>query len=187
MLSVLVSLVFAAGLFIFITVLSTRGSGVPSFFGYSFLNVSTGSMQAAYPVGTIVVTKKTDITELRIGDVISFYSKDPVIKGLPNTHRVFSIGVDENGKTCLTTKGDSNSIADTYPVYEEDMIGKVVGSIESVGKILNIVNNRYLFFVFLIVPLAVIVVFELRNLSKLAKRKEEEQKPENTEPPQTLE
>lgn len=167
--SILVFLIFSLGLFVFVTVLLTKGEGVPNFFGYSFMNVKTESMVPAYPVGTVVITKKIEIEKLKAGDVISFYSEDPIIKGIPNTHRIFSAEKNESGKIYFITKGDNNSDIDKYPVYEKDLIGKVQGSIGSAGKVLAMLKNRYIFFFLFIIPLTVIMVFEFRNLTKLIK------------------
>ena len=176
--SVLVFLIFAAGIFVFVTVLISKTHGVPDFLGYSFLNVSTSSMVPTYPVGTVVITKKVEAGEIKAGDVISFYSSDPEIKGIPNTHRIVSIQKDKEGKIYYITKGDNNSEADKFPVYPKDLIGKVEGSIGSVGKILDKLQNRYVMFFLLIVPLVIIVLFELKNMAKLIKHGDEGDKPE---------
>jgi signal peptidase I len=172
--SVLIALVFGFSLFVFITVIVNWGSGVPNFYGYSFLNVSTPSMEPAYPVNSILITKKTDMSELAVGDVISFYSEDPAIYGKPNTHRIISKGVNEAGKTYFVTKGDNNPVSDRYLVYEDKVIGRVQGSVASAGKLLGKINNRYTLFFLLIVPLGVVVFFEIRHIKKLFKAKETE-------------
>jgi len=176
--SALIFLIFAAGLFVFITVLVSWKSGVPNFLGYSFMSVSTPSMVPTYPVGTVVITKKVDINKLKVGDVISFYSDDPAIFGIPNTHRIVTIGINEVNRKFFITKGDNNPVADTYPVYGDKVIGKVEGSIGSVGKIISKVKNRYVMFFLLVVPLAVIMAFELKNITKLIKRGDDDTKPD---------
>jgi len=167
--SVLVFLIFAAGLFVFISVIMSSRSGVPNLLGYSFFSVKTSSMVPTYPVGSVVITKKVNTNTLKAGDVITFYSDDPIISGIPNTHRIIAIGKDKEGKTYFITKGDNNPTADKYPVYEAKVIGKVQGSIGSLGSILGKFKNRYAMFFLLIVPIVLIVVFELKNITKLIK------------------
>ncbi|HZK39868.1 MAG TPA: signal peptidase I, partial [Clostridia bacterium] len=121
--SVLIFLIFGLSLFVFITVLVNWGSGVPSFYGYSFLSVTTPSMDPLYPVGSVVITKKGDTKDLAVGDVISFYSEDPAIYGKPNTHRILEIRTNASNKTYFITKGDNNPIADYYTVDEDKVIG----------------------------------------------------------------
>lgn len=167
--SVLIFLIFGLSLFVFITVLVNWGSGVPSFYGYSFLSVTTPSMDPLYPVGSVVITKKGDTKDLAVGDVISFYSEDSAIYGKPNTHRILEIRTNASNKTYFITKGDNNPIADYYTVDEDKVIGKVQSSIGSVGKLLAKVKNRYVLFFLLIVPLSAVMFFEVRHLKKVLK------------------
>jgi signal peptidase len=132
-------------------------------------------MEPAYPVGSILVTKKIDADELVVGDVISFYSKDPSIYGKPNTHRIESKGLDGENRLYFITKGDNNPIEDRFWVYEDSIIGKVSGSIPVVGKVMNKINNRVVLFFLLIVPLFVVLFFEMGHIKKLIKGKEKEQ------------
>lgn len=165
--NVLVILIFCFSLFVFVTVLANWGSGVPSFYGYSFLSVRTASMEPVYKVGSVIITKEIDTAELKIGDVISFYSDDPAIYGTPNTHRIVSIGTNEVDKTYFVTKGDNNPIADRYRVYADKVIGRVQGNIGLAGKILSIFKNRIVIFFILIVPLVLVFLFEAKNIKKL--------------------
>ena len=171
--SVLVILIFVFSLFVFVTVLANWGSGVPSFYGYSFLSVSTPSMEPLYPVGSVVITKKTAIKDFVVGDVVSFYSDDPAILGKPNTHRIIEIATKSGNITYFVTKGDNNPIADNYKVSEDKVIGKVQGSIGSLGKILGKIKNRYVLFFLLIVPLTVVMLLEIKNLKKVLKSDDE--------------
>ncbi|MEI6580266.1 MAG: signal peptidase I [Eubacteriales bacterium] len=177
--NVLIFLTFSFGLFVFITVITTKGDGVPNFLGYSFLSVSTPSMVPTYPVGTIVITKKVKTIELKVGDVISFYSEDPAILGFPNTHRIVSIDKNKFGQTSFVTKGDNNPIADSYPVFDSKVIGKVTGSISSAGNILSKLKNRFVLFFLLVVPLVMIMMFELKNITKLLRQGNEDTPPES--------
>lgn len=172
--NVLIYFVFGLSLFVFITVIFNRDSGVPSFYGFSFLSVSTPSMEPTYPVDSILIIQKTDVNELAAGDVISFYSNDPAIYGQPNTHRIESKGIDGENKLFFITKGDNNIFADRYRVYEDKIIGKVRSSIPTAGKLLGKINNRYALFYLLIVPLIIVVFFEIRHIKKLFQTKDTE-------------
>ena len=183
---VLVFLVFVAGLFVFATAITTGRNGVQNFFGYSFLNISTQSMDPVYPVGTVVITRKADPAVLKTGDVISFYSLDPDILNLPNTHRIYAVEKSDTGELQFITKGDNNPVPDSYPVDSGRIIGVVTGSVKSVGKVINVFNNRYVLFFVFIVPLFIFAAIEVANIGKIVKRKdsEPEDKPsgqENTE------
>lgn len=169
--TVFIFLVFIAGLFVFATAIATGGDGVQSIFGYSFLSISTPSMEPVYPVGTVVLTRKADPNALKTGDVISFYSQDPVIQNLPNTHRIIAIEKMPDSKLQFVTKGDNNAAPDSYLVKSDRIIGVVTGSVKSVGKVINILKNRYVLFVVFIIPLFVIVVKEVANIGKIINKK----------------
>ena len=68
------ALSFIFGLTIFISVLRANKGEVPSVFGFSVLRLQTGSMEPEYKTGSVIVAKKTDADDLKVGDVISFYS-----------------------------------------------------------------------------------------------------------------
>ena len=108
---------------IVMAVISKINNKVPSLFGYSVLKIQTGSMETTLPTGSYIVVKKTDPKDVKVGDILTFYSSDPTISGMPNTHRVIGIRTDENGKLVFQTKGDNNAIEDKYPANEDDMIG----------------------------------------------------------------
>lgn len=145
----------------------------PSILGYSALIVSSGSMDPVYPVNTIVITKNIEIEDCKVGDVITFYSNDPVVYNVPITHRINEIRTDDNGKISLITKGDANYICDDYPVFEEDIIGKVVGNSKIFGKLILLISNKWVYFTFIILPLFLVCVISFRDIINAVKHSEE--------------
>ncbi len=95
-------------------------------FGYRFYYIVSPSMEPTIHTGAEIVVKEVDTDVLEVGDIITFSSKDPAIKGYPNTHRIVEITQDKNGRQAFVTKGDNNPMADPYLVYSEDIYGKVV-------------------------------------------------------------
>lgn len=108
---------------IVMTLIAKFNNKVPSVLGYSVLRISSGSMETTLPTGSYIVVKKTDPKDVKIGDIITFYSDDPTIYGMPNTHRVIGIKTGEDGKLIFQTKGDNNLIEDKYPPSEDALIG----------------------------------------------------------------
>ncbi|MCR5485714.1 MAG: signal peptidase I [Clostridiales bacterium] len=143
---------------------------VPMIFGYGILNVVTGSMVPVINPGDVIIVKKIDASEIKKDDVICFYSTDPSIFGLPNTHRVIEVGKDENGRLEFTTKGDANSLEDEYKVPWENVVGKEIKVIKHVDKIIKVIQNRYFFFFVLVIPLVGVVFIEILNISKVTKK-----------------
>ena len=97
---------------------------IPYFFGYSVMNIVSGSMEDTIPEGSYILIKKVDATEVRNGDIICFYSDDPAIKGYPNTHKVVEDPIyGENGIE-FVTKGDANPRKDDYTAKGDKLIGR---------------------------------------------------------------
>lgn len=172
MLSLLGVLIFVFCAVVLFNIIRSIGKGnVPNVFGYSFLNVTTGSMLPTYEPGDIVVAKKTRIADLREQDVISFYALDPAIEGMPNTHRIIEIDIID-GRYYIVTKGDANAVKDPYPVFEEKVIGKAVASLPNAGKAIAVLQNRAVIFFLLILPLMAIMVMEIKHIASLTGKKD---------------
>lgn len=171
-LNILLVLILLIGITVFVIAASARGS-VPSIFNVSFLRVTTGSMAPQYSIGDIIIVKKVDADSLAVGDVISFYSEDPDIKGLANTHRIVEIIVEEDGSRHFITKGDANSKKDNYMVNEDIIIGRAGQRIPGMNKVIGFFQNDNRFFIFILVPVIVIAAFEVRGFMRLVNEKDE--------------
>ncbi len=160
---------------VMITPKAENGSKVVSIAGYSIMSVLTGSMEPNYNVGDIVIIKKTDADELKVKDVITFYSSDPDFEGAIVTHRINDI-INENGQLKFETKGDNNEIVDTENVSEDKVIGKVQGRIPYVGKAATFMQtNRTAFFLIVILPMLVIMAFEVKDIILIARSGDEDE------------
>ena len=157
---------FVFGVVVFVSVLNASEGKVPSVFGFSVLQVKTGSMLPEYEIGTIVITKTVDSNELQVGDVISFYSMDKDIAGEVNTHRIEKIehGGDDNAPY-FTTKGDNNSQVDKQKVWPSQIVGKVVYNLGTVsGSVIGVFQNPNVIFFVIVLPLIFITFGEAVNL-----------------------
>lgn len=144
----------------------------PSIFGYSSLIITSGSMEPEYPVKSIVIVKRTDAEDLRVGEVITFYSNDPSILNIPVTHRISEIK-NIDGNISFVTKGDANQVCDEYEVFEDDIIGKVVGSNDYFGRLISYFSNRWIFLSLIILPLFLVCIFSVKDIIKTVKNPEE--------------
>lgn len=104
--------------------------------GLEGLVVQSGSMEPAYPVGSLVYVKETDPDKLEVGDVITFRSAGEVLC----THRIAEVR-EENGSVSFITKGDNNDSADSNPVLPQNLEGKVVGMIPGLGYFAAYIQN----------------------------------------------
>ena len=169
-------LIIVAAVFVLCTVIFTKSGEAPSVFGYTVLRVTTGSMKPTYDVDTLIVVKKVNPETIKVNDVISFYSQDPILDGAVNTHRVVEILEEEQGRV-FVTKGDNNNVTDAYNVESEYLIGKVVASSIVIGKISRLVANPLIFIPIILIPLALILISNLVGTVHMAKKiaKEEEE------------
>ena len=102
--------------------------------------VLTSSMNPSYPAGTLVITKPTDVQQIRIGDVITYQIKsgEPAVI----THRVIQIvePAKAGDEVNFITKGDANSLADPQ-VKPVQVRGVVWYAVPFIGWINNVING----------------------------------------------
>lgn len=163
--------------FVLLSVVLTPAGQVPQVLGYSVFRVMTGSMEPEIPEDSLLVVKNTPPEEIVPGDVISFFSPDPMLEGAVNTHRVVRIE-EENGAIRFITKGDANLIEDTYPVDDSLLVGKAVFKSYGLGKAVSLLSNPLVFGTIILLPLLVILLMNLyravRIAADIAKKEEEE-------------
>lgn len=88
--------------------------------GGRWLMVTSPSMGAAAPVGTLVLTRPVSLGEVQVGDIIAFHP--PSEPRASFTHRV--IGIEPGGG--LRTRGDLNGATDPWTLHDRDLTGRVV-------------------------------------------------------------
>ena len=140
----------------------------PQLFGYSMFRVLTGSMEPEIPTGSMVIVKHQNTSDYVVGDVITFHSTDPTLKGSINTHRLIEI-TGEGNFTVFHTKGDANMIADPYSVDPSDVIGKVVVISKVLGFIVNLFSNPLIFAAVVVIPLIIVMICNIVNVVKTTK------------------
>lgn len=99
-----------------------------NYFGYTFFEVKTGSMEDTLFVNDYVFVKLND--EVKKDDIVTFYYDGAIV-----THRIIEID-DEK----IITKGDANNTFDD-PIKHTDLIGKVVYVGKEYGTYLKVVKN----------------------------------------------
>ncbi|MDO4475291.1 MAG: signal peptidase I [Lachnospiraceae bacterium] len=161
--------ILAVSLMILLTVVFTKQGSTPSLFGCSVLRVMSGSMEPEIPTNSVIVVRRTDTDSLKVGDVISYYSDDPSLQGMVNTHRITDIETDD-GKRLFTTKGDANATADLYPVKEEKIVGVVIWQSYLLGQTVRLLSNPLIFLPLIILPLAVILIAGIVRSVRITKQ-----------------
>lgn len=141
-------------------------SGKVAFIGnYATVKIITPSMEPTIPTGTYIIAEKVQAEAVQEGDVILFYSRDPAIYGKINTHRVVQV-VTENGERSFITKGDHNPENDSFPVYENDLVGRYVKNAENLTAFVGFFSKPYVFFLVVIIPAVWLVAVSIRDMVK---------------------
>lgn len=78
---------------------------------YRTMTVLSASMRPTYGPGSVVLVRPTAVTELEVGDVITY--KIPVDDRRVVTHRIVEI-VEAGGRPVVRTQGDANNAADPW-------------------------------------------------------------------------
>lgn len=128
------------GAFLFVLLLAAIAVIVPAVVGATPMTVLTGSMEPAYPPGTLVIVRPVAQEEIRIGDVITYQLES----GRPEvvTHRVVGITMTDQGQA-LVTKGDNNPSADPNPVLPVQVRGEVWYGIPYLGWVNTFVGSEH--------------------------------------------
>lgn len=169
--------IIVAAVLVLLNVVMTKSGDIPSVMGYSLFRVMTGSMEPAIPTNSVIVTRAVDATEIEVGDVISYFSKDPTLRGAVNTHRVVDI-YEEEGTVFYQTRGDANNAKDLYPPTADEIIGEVVFSSYLLGVVVRLISNPLVFFPLILIPLLILLILNLikayRTAANIARQEEEQ-------------
>lgn len=146
---------------------------VPGIFGRTPLIVLTDSMYPEIESGDIIICKDIDPSDVKIGDVISFF--DPESNGTAVvTHRVIDV-LHHEGKLYFRTQGDNNNAVDKASVPEENLVGIWTGTrLNGLGHVALFMQSTWGLIVCIFIPIAAFVVYEvLRRRKQDGKQKQD--------------
>lgn len=151
---------WCALILIFIMTVSIIGAKmrgrVPTVLGYSIMYVVSGSMEDEIPQGSYILIKTEKPEEVKINDVICFYSSDPAIYGIPNTHRVVEEPIVTDSGIEFVTRGDANVANDLVNARGDMLIGVYVKTLVALTALANAISGNTLAFVFVGLLIAII-------------------------------
>lgn len=133
--------------------------------GYSVFRVVTGSMEPTIPVNALVVSRKTDMGQIAVGDIIVFRSRVTLSDEKVITHRVAAV-TETDGAPALETRGDANPVADSRLVRENDLIGKVTWHSHQGGglvKVIGFLSGKFGFLACIVFPILLLGGLVLRS------------------------
>ena len=149
---------------------------------YSAFVIISPSMEPTIKVEDAIIVKKTNISKIKKGDIITFNSTDERFAGTTITHRVIEVLDSTNGVPMVRTKGDNNNVEDATLVENKDLVGKVILRIPKVGYIQYLLSTAYGWFAIVIIPCMGIIIYDIMKifkrlafLSRVKKKSDEEE------------
>ena len=108
-----------------VALLAISATVAPRFMGLQSYAIVSGSMEPAFPVGSLVYAEAAEPEALAVGDVAVFWRNgDVVIHRVEENH-------PEDGE--LITRGDANDGIDAHPALYENVVGRAVAQVPGIG------------------------------------------------------
>lgn len=146
-------------------VMTFTNNKYPNFFGYTVLQVESGSMEPTISTSDVILVK-LDNNNVQKDDIISYISEGSII-----THRVMFIDGDK-----YTCKGDANNTIDTT-ITKSMIIGEVIKIYPKLGIWKKVFSEPQIILVLFIT----LVLFDIALSRKKPEEKKKEEKKEEEE------
>lgn len=133
--------------------------------------VLSGSMEPTFAAGDAILIERVDPTAVQEGDVIAFRNGESAV---PTVHRVAGVVETEFG-TAFQTMGDANESPDQRLTRPSQVVGRVptVGGhlfvLPWIGHVILFAGTTIGFVLLLVVPLGLLIGWELRSLLRAAR------------------
>jgi signal peptidase len=133
--------------------------------GYYSSVIMSSSMEPAIPIGSIVVVKRVNPDDVKVGNIIVFQRSDS-----KTLHRVID-KIVENGSYYFKTKGDANEDPDPWIVQPEQVQGSLLLTIPYYGYLIYFAGTPIGFILMVIIPAILLIANEIRKIIQLKKEK----------------
>lgn len=153
--------------------------------GFRIFTVATGSMVPKYEVGDVLISKEIDPSEIKVGDDIVYKGKEGSFNGKVVTHRVISIE-EQGGEYHIITQGIANEQADPE-ITDEQVYGKIIYKVKTLSFISKMVSNIYIFYFFIFIPIAILIVKQIRQIATSNEEEEDDDEQETKDVEQKAE
>ena len=166
---ILWAIILLAALYAFTTMATKDEQSVSRILGYTPLTVESDSMKPTFCKGDLIFIKKCDTSKLKEGDIITFHTIIDNQYAL-NTHRIQKID-EVNGVRSYTTIGDNNNgVADQHVISDGDIVGKYVGHISNLGKVMSFLSSSMGFLIVIVLPMLLFFIYQVYNLIMISIR-----------------
>lgn len=166
---ILWAIILLAALYAFTTMATKDDQSVSRILGYTPMTVESDSMKPTFCKGDLIFIKKCDTSKLKEGDIITFHTIIDNQYAL-NTHRIQKID-EVNGIRSYTTIGDNNNgVADQHVISDGDIVGKYVGHISNLGKVMSFLSSSMGFLIVIVLPMLLFFIYQVYNLIMISIR-----------------
>jgi signal peptidase len=147
---------------------------LPTLLGYERYVIISGSMEPTLPIGSVVYDEVVPVSELEVGDIITFLPPPEYGIADPVTHRIVKITVageetDVPGRRLFRTQGDNNEDMDPWDmVLDGPDQARVVRHIPYVGYVYMALKMGWVQFLVIGIPAVALVVYIVVTLWRLS-------------------
>ena len=162
--------ILVAALYAFTTMASRDNQNVANLFGYTPLTVQSDSMAPTFSAGDLIFIHTCDPSTLKEGDIICFHTIIDNEYAL-NTHRIQSIETVGDARSYTTIGDNNNGIADLHVISDGDIVGKYVGHVTGLGKVMDFLSSSMGFLVVIVLPMLLFFVYQIYHLIMISMKR----------------
>lgn len=139
----------------------------------SLYTIVSPSMEPNINVYDVIIDVRVDDDEdVKLGDVVTFYSDSIDTGGYTVTHRIHNI-YDTSDARYYITKGDNNQNPDDGTITIDNIVGKVRWVIPALGRIQFFVSSKFGWIIVILIPALGIILADIKKLIKIFRIKEQ--------------
>ncbi len=144
--------------------------------GYSAFVVLSDSMSKTdFNAGDVIVVKNVDPATLEAGDIIAFQSQNSSNYGEVITHKIRKRVTLGDGEQAFVTYGTTTDVDDESAVTYPYILGKYQGRLPKIGTFFQFLRTTQGYIVCILVPFAILMLYQGLNCFRLFKKYKSEQ------------
>ena len=144
--------------------------------GYSAFVVMSDSMSKTdFNAGDVIFVKNVDPATLEAGDIIAFQSQNSANYGEVVTHKIRKRITMGDGEQAFVTYGTTTDVDDESAVTYPYILGKYQGRLPKIGTFFQFLKTTQGYIVCILVPFALLMLYQGLNCFRLFKKYKSEQ------------
>ena len=145
-----------------------RNKGILGFRAYI---ITTESMKPSINPGDVIVINEVEEKDLNVNDIITVQTKTGI-----NTHRIVRIEPDSEKKYVI--KGDNNNVEDEETIEKNQILGKMIFKIPSLGKVAKTLQDEVYVIIMIIILLQIFIHYQNTQEKNRIRREKKEKEDE---------